>query len=66
VTASSRDRYSDTSRDGSGQMQKKDVGFELDFGPTTVEREKEQGGFENNDTPTGAVRPNAQMTSNSR
>lgn len=62
----SRDRYSDASRDGSGQLQKKDVGFILDFGPTTVEQEKEQEGFEANDTPTGAVKPNAQMTSGSR
>jgi hypothetical protein len=62
----SRDRYADVSRDGSGQMPKKDVGFVLDFGPTTVEQEREQGGFEHNDTPTGAVRPSAQITSNSR
>ena len=62
----SRDKYSDASRDGSGQLRKENVGFELDFGPTTVEQEEEQHGYERNDTPTGARRPNAQMTSGTR
>ena len=49
-----RDKWTDASRDGSGQTIKGDVGYELSFAPISVEAEREAQGYQKGDTPLGA------------
>lgn len=64
--ASDRDRLTDAARDGDGQIRKEDVGYELSFAPLTVWEEKQNGGFQMGDTPTGARKVAPGMTAETR
>ena len=56
----------DASRTGSGQVQKKDVGYELSFAPITVAEEKANHGYNPGDTPSGARKARPLDTSGNR
>lgn len=61
-----RDAWTDASRDGSGQTLKGDVGYELLFGPITVEQEKKAKGYQPGDTPLGAKKARPMDVSGTR
>lgn len=53
---SSRDRWTDASRDGSGQLQKKDLSIPVDFyQPISVGEENDRGGWDPKAAPTGGT-----------
>lgn len=61
-----RDRLTDASRTGEGQTRKEDVGYELLFTPRTVWDEKQHGGYQVGDTPTGAKKVAPTTTAGTR
>jgi hypothetical protein len=52
---SNRDAWTDSSRDGSGQLTKKNLSLDTDvWKPTTVDEQNDLGGWSRQDIPTGA------------
>ena len=50
-SGSARNRHVDNARNGSKVVRKQDCGFEMDFGPTTLEEEFMRGGWDRNNSP---------------
>jgi hypothetical protein len=66
VVSADRDKWTDASRDGSGQTTKGDVGYELSFAPITVWEEKQAKGYQPGDTPLGAKKARPMDTGSTR